>query len=52
MSENKKVEDIEELEDIELLDEEEEKILTLPQIRKQLLDEAKKKMMLLKQPTI
>ncbi|MDY0214136.1 MAG: sigma-70 family RNA polymerase sigma factor [Bacilli bacterium] len=42
MSENKKVEDIEELEDIELLDEEEEKILTLPQIRKQLLDEAKK----------
>ncbi len=37
-----KIIDIEDLEDIEVIDEEEEVLLTLPQIRKQLLEEAKK----------
>lgn len=41
MSEDK-VKDIEELEDVVIEDEEEETLLTLPQIRKQLLEEAKK----------
>lgn len=37
-----KITDIEDLDDIEVIDEEEEVLLTLPQIRKQLLEEAKK----------